>query len=55
MDNEKYMLEALKLAKQAGENGEVPVGCVIVDENGAIIGAGEKRSTGRRLMLRSRP
>ena len=43
MDNEKYMLEALKLAKQAGENGEVPVGCVIVDENGAIIGAGENR------------
>lgn len=35
----KYMKEALKEAQMAGEKGEVPVGCVIV-ENGEIIGRG---------------
>lgn len=49
LDQEKYMLEALKLARQAAEAGEVPVGCVIVDDRGSIIGRGrnmreEKRS-----------
>ncbi len=49
LDQEKYMLEALELARQAAEAGEVPVGCVIVDDGGSIIGRGrnmreEKRS-----------
>lgn len=37
--NKKFMFEALKLAKEAGENGEVPVGAVIVKE-GKIIAKG---------------
>lgn len=44
MDQEKYMREALKLAHDAAENGETPVGCVVVDESGAIIGRGRNRT-----------
>ena len=40
---EKYMQEALKLAAEAAGHGDVPVGCVIVDENGRIIGRGRNR------------
>lgn len=43
MDNEKYMGEALKLAIQAAAEGEVPVGCVVVDGDGEIIGTGRNR------------
>lgn len=39
---EKYMKEALKLAKKAYALGEVPIGCVIVYE-GKIIGRGYNR------------
>ena len=46
---ERFMEEALALARQAALAGEVPVGCVIV-RNGEIVGRGrnrreEKRST----------
>ena len=44
MDHEKYMREALGLAQEAAENGETPVGCVIADENGVIIGRGRNRT-----------
>lgn len=49
MTHENYMNEALALAREAAEHGEVPVGCVIV-RGGEIIGRGrnrreEKRST----------
>ncbi|MCI5801679.1 MAG: tRNA adenosine(34) deaminase TadA [Oscillospiraceae bacterium] len=37
--HEQYMREALKLAWLAGEQGEVPVGAVVV-KNGRIIGEG---------------
>ena len=40
--NEKYMREAVKLAKKAYENGDVPIGCVIVYED-KIIGRGYNR------------
>lgn len=40
---EKYMREALELAKQAAEHGDVPVGCVIVNKDGEIIGRGRNR------------
>ncbi len=40
--DEKYMREALSLAREAAEAGEVPVGCVIVRE-GEIIGRGRNR------------
>lgn len=40
--DEKYMKEALRLAKKAYSLGEVPIGCVIVYE-GKIIGRGYNR------------
>ena len=42
MEREDYMREALMLAREAYEAGEVPVGCVIV-KNGQIIGRGRNR------------
>ena len=42
MPQEIYMREALKLAREASEAGEVPVGCVIV-RNGQIVGRGRNR------------
>ena len=39
---EEYMRAALALAKEAAAAGEVPVGCVIV-QNGRIIGRGRNR------------
>ena len=43
MDKEKYMEAALALAQEAAEAGDVPVGCVIVDSEGKIIGRGRNR------------
>ena len=43
MDKEKYMEMALALAQEAAEAGDVPVGCVIVDGEGKIIGRGRNR------------
>jgi tRNA(adenine34) deaminase len=37
------MTSALLEARKAMEDGEVPVGCVIVDEKGALIGRGHNR------------
>jgi tRNA(adenine34) deaminase len=37
------MTEALALAEQAGAAGEIPVGAVIVDRDGQIIGRGSNR------------
>lgn len=34
------MAKALELGRQAGELGEVPVGCVIVSESGQLLGEG---------------
>lgn len=42
MAEEKYMREALKLAKKAAALGEVPIGCVI-EYQGRIIGRGYNR------------
>ena len=42
MDHQDYMRRALELAQQAREQGDVPVGCVIV-RNGQIIGEGRNR------------
>ena len=42
MDHRDYMARALELAAQAAEQGDVPVGCVIVRE-GEIIGEGRNR------------
>ena len=43
MDREEYMAHALELARQAADAGEVPVGCVIADREGRIIGRGHNR------------
>ncbi len=47
MDDIGFMEEALKLAQEAADEGEVPVGCVIV-RAGEIVGRGRnRRETGR--------
>ena len=47
MDDLVYMEEALTLAREAAQEGEVPVGCVIV-RNGQIVGRGRnRRETGK--------
>lgn len=43
MEREEYMALALALAAEAAEAGEVPVGCVIADGAGEIIGRGRNR------------
>ena len=40
--DEQFMEEALALAREAAEDGEVPVGCVIV-RRGEIVGRGRNR------------
>jgi tRNA(Arg) A34 adenosine deaminase TadA len=40
MSDEAQMARALALAAAAGEAGEAPIGCVIVDETGAVIAEG---------------
>ena len=37
------MEEALALAEEAGAEGEIPVGAVVVDRNGTVIGRGRNR------------
>ena len=51
MGHEDYMREALALARQAMEEGEVPVGCVIVWEDGRIVGRGRNRREAARDAL----
>ena len=41
--DEYYMEKALRLAVEAADAGEVPVGCIIVDSHGNIIGEGRNR------------
>lgn len=45
---EKYMREALALAREAAAAGEAPVGCVIFAPSGEIIGRGRNRREERR-------
>ena len=47
MDREDYMHLALTLAREAAENGEVPVGCVVAGPDGAVIGRGRNRRAER--------
>ena len=42
MSDERFMAEALALARQAAESGEVPVGAVVV-KDGAVVGRGYNR------------
>ena len=50
MDLERWMDEALSLAREAGEAGEVPVGCVVV-RDGEILGRGRNRREEERSAL----
>ena len=43
MDREEYMSYAMELAREAYNNEEVPVGCIITDKSGNIIGRGRNR------------
>ena len=44
MDHDRWMLEALDLARAAAAGGEVPIGCVVVhDPTGRVIGRGANR------------
>ena len=43
MTPEQYMTRALELAQKALETGDVPVGCVVADRDGTIIGEGWTR------------
>ena len=43
MEHEGYMRQALALAREALESGDVPVGCVIADREGNIVGRGRNR------------
>ena len=42
-NNEYYMRAALELAQEAGDDFDAPVGCVIVDACGTVIGRGRNR------------
>lgn len=43
MEFETHMHQALELAREAAEAGEVPVGAVLLDERGAIVASGRNR------------
>ena len=43
MNHEQYMRLALDLAREAAADGEAPIGCLITDSDGAIIGRGRNR------------
>lgn len=42
MEDLDYMKQALALAQEAADEGEVPVGCVVV-RNGQVVGRGRNR------------
>ena len=48
MEREDYMRRALALAEEAARAGEVPVGAVVVDSEGRIIGEGRNRREERK-------
>ena len=50
MDYESYMRRALNLAAEAAAEGEIPVGCVIADGSGAVIGEGRNRREATRCV-----
>ena len=47
MDRETHMRQALALAEEAAEAGEVPVGCVILGPGGEVLGRGRNRREAR--------
>lgn len=52
MTDEAYMQTALTLAAEAADEGEVPVGCIVVTEDGRIVGRGRnRREKGKNALL----
>ena len=43
LTDEEYMERALELAREAASRGEIPVGALVVDKDGKIIGEGFNR------------
>ena len=43
MTHEEYMRQAIEMAKEGVPAGDVPVGCVVVAPDGAVIGRGRNR------------
>ena len=43
LTDEEYMEKALELAQEAASRGEIPVGAVVVDKDGKVIGEGFNR------------
>ncbi len=41
--DEQYMKIALELAKKAAEEGDIPVGAIVVDPEGNVVGCGRNR------------
>ena len=50
MEDRDFMAQALELAGQAGAEGEVPVGCVVV-RGGQVVGRGRNRREGAKNAL----
>ncbi|MDP4591009.1 MAG: deaminase, partial [Burkholderiaceae bacterium] len=48
LSDEFYMQRAVDLALKAQGNGEVPVGAVVVDVNGTVIGEGANATISNR-------
>lgn len=51
MEHEIYMRRALEYAREAFELGEIPVGCVITNSRGEIIGSGRNNREESRSAL----
>lgn len=51
INREEYMKMAIALALEAAKDGDVPVGCVIADGGGKIIGRGRNRREMRKNAL----
>ena len=51
MEREDYMRMALTLARDAVRTGDVPVGAVVVDETGSVIGQGRNRREERKYAV----
>ena len=52
MDHKDYMRRALELAAQAGAEGDVPVGCVIVRDGAIVARSNWGRTTAATLHIR---
>ena len=44
ISDDQYMSQALELARVAGENGEIPVGAVLLAEDGMVVAESGNRS-----------